>query len=175
MTQAGVDLHLNGDGELLQNSQPSRRHKYTDDYGSSQDDEDPSWLPGEPKQKKKRRHHRQRDLRAHRALEAPELLHRHDTPTQPSSSYSRPSSSNVSVELTEDCDIAWEDFRPLGTEMIICKEGRFVSPSSIEVAIASYISLLSFIFQENVSIGGGDAQWAGARQRLLCSHQCGDD
>lgn len=136
MTQAGVDLHLSGDGELLQNSQPSRRHKYAEDYGSSQDDEDPSWLPGEQKQKKKRRHHRQRDLRAHRALDVPELLHRHDTPTQPSSSlYSRTSSSNVSVELTEDCDIAWEDFRPLGTEMIICKEGRFVSPPSIEVAI----------------------------------------
>ena len=134
MTQAAVDLLLNGDGDLP--SPLPRKRTYTEDYaGSSQDDEDPSWQPGEPrtKLKKTRRHHRQRDLRAHRALDAaPDKPgDNNDTPfhlpsTVLCSSYSNPSSSRVSVELTEDCDIAWEDFRQLGTEMIICKEGRFV-------------------------------------------------
>ena len=166
MTQAAVDLLLNGDGDLHQKP-PPRKRKYTEDYaGSSQDDEDPSWQPGEARTKK-RRHHRQRDLRAHRALDAAPSDN-NGTPFHPSStvrcsSYSNPSSSRVSVELTEDCDLAWEDFRQLGTEMIICKEGRFVFINFFTLCFFNNI----FPIQENVSISGGYDQWAGARQHLL--------
>ena len=147
MTQATVDLQLTGDGGGEFHPRPqsfTRKRSYTEDYtGSSQDDEDPSWCPGavaEPrtKQKKKRRNHHQQC--GHHALRTPDELPDNNighAPFHPPpssavcSSYSCSSFSSVSVELTEDCDIAWEDFRPLGTEMIICKEGRFVELLSL--------------------------------------------
>ena len=122
ITQAGVDLEVNG--ELHRKPQPSARKR------RSAADDDPSWCPSEDRSKqKKKRRHRPRDQNAHAALD-PDLIRNNNlsqsSPVDSESEYRRPSSSSVRVELSDDCDVAWEDFRPLGTEMIICKEGRFV-------------------------------------------------
>ena len=133
MTQAGVDLALNGDdGEPC----PKRRcsGNEDDDEGSSLD-EDPSWRPsegGSRKQKKQKRRRQRRRSHGEQctAVDASfgtllcGVSPGPSTSSGTAESFSRPLSTSVSVELTEDCDEAWEDFRPLGTEMIICKEGR---------------------------------------------------
>ena len=128
MTQAGVNLALsNGDGDV-----DRKRKRTNEDDDDSSVNEDPSWQPSEGggggghkhKKQQKRRNRRRSHKEQHGA--APPLdddgalvAPAHET------AFSRVTSTSVRVELTEDCDIAWEDFRPLGAEMIICKEGRF--------------------------------------------------
>lgn len=135
MTQAEVDLKLNGDGASAELSTgrlplPYKRKSAEDsEDDSSQDEADPSWRPCK-QPKKRRRNHRPRDRRAHAALNPKHVLlnenHHDQSSAVDSDHYHNPEVSSVRVELTDDCDTAWEDFRPLGTEMIICKEGRYV-------------------------------------------------
>ena len=131
MTQAvGVDLALNGDdGEPC----PKRRRSRNDEESSI--DEDPSWRPSEGRSRKQKKQKRRRQRRRSHGEQCTAVDASFGTllcgvspgPSTTSGaveSFSRPLSTSVSVELTEDCDKAWEDFRPFGTEMIICKEGR---------------------------------------------------
>ena len=111
-----------------------RRNEDGDDDEGSLIDEDRSWRlseGGSPKQEGRRSHGEQcatadescgTPLRA--LLNGVSVRHGPSTWSGAVESFSRPLSTNVSVELTEDCDKAWEDLRPLCTEMNISKEGK---------------------------------------------------
>ena len=116
MAQAAVDIQA----QNIFRREPSyisHRRRSSDDDSSF--DEDPSWQPSDFKPKKKRR-----CTDAHR----PQVRTAPHSPV--ASTYScEPNAGvgDIKVELTKINNDLWENFRSLGTEMIICKEGRSVA------------------------------------------------
>lgn len=115
MAQAAVD-------HMTKTSFPRKSHKRRySDVDSSYEDDDPAWQPSRSEQKRKRR---VRD-----SAETKPLNHVDAVPRSPvrQSSASRVPTAGISVELTKASNDMWEMFRSVGTEMIICKEGRSVT------------------------------------------------
>ena len=94
----------------------SHKRRFSDNE-SSFDDDDPAWQPSDFN--KPRRKRRARDPAENRARNEP-------LPQSPvhESSHSHVPAAGISVELTKTSNDMWEMFRSIGTEMIICKEGR---------------------------------------------------
>ena len=113
MAQAAVDL-ANLPSSHRRTSHASRKRKYTDEESTL--DEDPAWQPSDIKPKRKRRSRAdQAENNHHHSPQSPvhQSLHSRVSPPM-----------GISVELTKTSDDMWENFRKIGTEMIICKEGR---------------------------------------------------
>ena len=113
MTQAAVDI-AEGSGIFRKPSQASRKRKYSDDKDFSVDD-DPSWEPSDFEPKRK-----QRQTKDHSGNKSS------STVVDAAAPRSSVHASGITVNLTESSNEMWEYYRRLGTEMIICKEGRSV-------------------------------------------------
>ena len=146
MTQAAVDL-AEGSGIFRKPVQASRKRKHSDDEEFSIED-DPSW---EPRRKQRHtRHHSGNNSAARPSVHA----------------------SGITVILTESSNEMWEHYRRLGTEMIICKEGRSVY-LYFQYKHPSTITLM--FLQENVSSCGNIHRWSTTRSPLFSFHQCSDE
>ena len=118
MAQAAVTLQA----QNFFHRHPSRlscRRRSSDDESSL--DEDPSWQPSEFKPRRKRRC---RDVHSQQVCTS--LPHSPPAVSPYSCVPAANTREGITVELTKANNDLWENFRSLGTEMIICKEGRSV-------------------------------------------------